>query len=448
MELLHKFLTYIKKENLFTIKDQLLIAVSGGADSTVLCALCTAAGFNFSLAHCNFKLRGEESDKDEMFVKKLSEKLGVKLFVKDFDTLSEAVKTKTSIEETARNLRYEWFNQIMLDSKITQNPFSFLLTAHHADDNVETVVMNFFRGTGIKGLRGIQAKQQNIVRPLLFAHRKEIEEYALINKIDYVTDSSNAGNDYTRNLFRNEILPLVKKVYPEALKNISKNIERFAAVEYLYEESIDKIKKSLINVIGDELHISVLKLLKTKPLHTVLYEIVKDAGFNAMQVFEAEKLLHSESGKYIKSASHIILLNRKWLIISPLKLTVDIKNIIIEEGVNNIMFDDAVLQISNSDAPDKFISDPSIVYIDGSHLTFPLLLRKWKVGDYFYPLGMTKKKKLSRFFIDLKLSLLQKEKCWVVESDKKIVWVIGHRIDERFKITSSSKQILKLSLTR
>ena len=448
MELLQKFLAYIKKENLFTKNDHLLIAVSGGADSVVLCRLCAAAGLNFSLAHCNFKLRDAESDRDEQFVKKLSEQLGVKLFVKTFDTVSQAKLNKTSIEETARNLRYKWFKQLLLESKTADNPFSFLLTAHHADDNVETVIMNFFRGTGIKGLRGILPKQQQIVRPLLFAKRKDIEEYAFKNGVEFITDSSNASNDYTRNLFRNEILPSVEKIYPEALNNVLRNIERLTAVEYLYEESIEQIKQKLVEKKGDEMHIPVLKLLKVKPLQTVIYEIIKDVGFTAMQVNEVEKLLQSDSGKYIKSDSHIILRNRKWLIISPKTISTQIKNIIIEENAGNILFDEGTLQIYPSAKPEKFVGDASTVFIDAADLTYPLLLRKWKTGDYFYPLGMTKKKKLSRFLIDIKLSLLQKEKCWVLESNKKIVWVIGYRIDERFKIISSSKQIVKLSLIR
>ena len=448
MELLQKFLAYIKKENLFTKNDHLLIAVSGGADSVVLCRLCAAAGLNFSLAHCNFKLRDAESDRDEQFVKKLSEQLGVKLFVKTFDTVSQAKLNKTSIEETARNLRYEWFKQLLLESKTADNPFSFLLTAHHADDNVETVIMNFFRGTGIKGLRGILPKQQQIVRPLLFAKRKDIEEYAFKNGVEFITDSSNASNDYTRNLFRNEILPSVEKIYPEALNNVLRNIERLTAVEYLYEESIEQIKQKLVEKKGDEMHIPVLKLLKVKPLQTVIYEIIKDVGFTAMQVNEVEKLLYSDSGKYIKSDSHIILRNRKWLIISPKTISTQIKNIIIEENAGNILFDEGTLQIYPSAKPEQFVGDASTVFLDAADLTYPLLLRKWKTGDYFYPLGMTKKKKLSRFLIDIKLSLLQKEKCWVLESNKKIVWVIGYRIDERFKIISSSKQIVKLSLIR
>ena len=448
MELLQKFLAYIKKENLFTKNDHLLIAVSGGADSVVLCRLCAAAGLNFSLAHCNFKLRDAESDRDEQFVKKLSEQLGVKLFVKTFDTVSQAKLNKTSIEETARNLRYEWFKQLLLESKTLDNPFSFLLTAHHADDNVETVIMNFFRGTGIKGLRGILPKQQQIVRPLLFAKRKDIEKFAFKNGVEFITDSSNASNDYTRNLFRNEILPSVEKIYPEALNNVLRNIERLTAVEYLYEESIEQIKQKLVEKKGDEMHIPVLKLLKVKPLQTVIYEIIKDVGFTAMQVNEVEKLLYSDSGKYIKSDSHIILRNRKWLIISPKTILTQIKNIIIEENAGNILFDEGTLQIYPSAKPEKFVGDASTVFIDAADLTYPLMLRKWKTGDYFYPLGMTKKKKLSRFLIDIKLSLLQKEKCWVLESNKKIVWVIGYRIDERFKIISSSKQIVKLSLIR
>ena len=448
MELLQNFLAYIKKENLFTKKDHLLIAVSGGADSAVLCALCAAAGFTFSLAHCNFKLRGDESDRDELFVKKLSEQLGVKLFLKIFDTQREAKESKTSIEETARNLRYDWFRQLMAESESTENPISYLLTAHQADDNVETVMMNFFRGTGIRGLSGIKPKQQKIVRPLLFAKRKEIEEYADLNGVKYIIDSSNASNDYTRNLFRNDILPSIEKVYPEALNNLSKNIERFAAVEYLYEESIEQIKDKLIEKKGDEIHIPVLKLLKTKPLQTVIYEIIKNAGFTALQVNEVEKLLHSESGKYIKSASHIILLNRKWLIIAPNKPSAGGENIIIEEAVNNIVFEIGELKIVKSEIPELLVADLNTAYIDAAQLTYPLLLRKWKAGDYFYPLGMTKQKKLSRFFIDQKLSLLQKASCWVLESNKKMVWVVGYRIDDRFKITSSSKQILKLNLIR
>lgn len=447
MILQQQFLAYIKKHHLFTKEDHLLLAVSGGLDSAVLCALCKEAGFNFSIAHCNFKLREEESDRDEMFVKNMAEEMNVPLFVTSFDTKANAKENRTAIEETARNLRYNWFLQLIAESKLTGNPLNFLLTAHHADDNIETVVMNFFRGTGIKGLRGIQPKQNKIVRPLLFARRKELQEYAVANNVAFVTDSTNATNDYTRNLFRNEILGSIEKVYPEALKNILKNIDRFADVEYLYNESMEQIIEKLVERKGAELHVPVLKLLKTKPLPTVIYEIIKDAGFTAAQVHDAEKLLYSESGKYIKSTTHIILRNRSWLIISPLSRVEASLNIVLEEDDNNIAFAAGSLSLTKTTMPENLFTDANSVYINAAELHYPLLLRKWKIGDYFYPLGMNKKKKLSRFFIDQKLSLLQKEQVWVLESDKKILWVVGYRIDDRFKVSSNSKQIVKLNLT-
>ena len=452
MTLLQKFTIYIKEKNLFQQKDKLLIAVSGGADSSVLCALCASADFDFAIAHCNFKLRGAESNRDELFVKKLSEQYNVKLYSTSFNTETIAKENKKSVEETARNLRYNWFKEIMAESKQGENLIKYLLTAHHADDNIETVVMNFFRGTGIKGLRGILPKQQNIVRPLLFAKRKEIEQYAAENNIEFVTDSSNAGHDFTRNLFRNEILPAIEKVYPEAANNVLRNIDRFTDVEYLYEQSIIVLKEKLLEFKGNEIHIPVLKLAKSKPLNSVIYEIIKDFNFTAAQVPEVEKLLQSESGKYIKSPSHRILRNRNWLTISPVITTTETVNIVIEENENNISFANGILKIEKIELPENIFANAFTAYINAGEIKYPLILRKWKQGDYFYPFGMKNKnsdkvgkKKLSRFFSDLKLSLLQKENIWVLESDKKIVWVIGYRIDDRFKITGHAKHILKLS---
>ena len=438
---------YIKKENLFQPKDELLIAVSGGADSSVLCALCAAEGYHFSIAHCNFKLRGEESDRDEAFVRALGLKYGVEVFVKEFDTLGIAAERKTSVEETARNLRYDWFKELTTCGRDPEKKdFDFLLTAHHADDNAETVLMNFLRGTGIKGLRGILPKHGNIIRPILFARRKEIEEFALQNNIDFITDSSNAASNYTRNFFRNDLIPAIEKVFPKVSENILNNIERFSGIEYLYEKSTDEIKENLVEKKGAETHIPVLKLAKTKPLGTVIYEIIKEYGFAASQVPETEKLLTSESGKYIVSATHRILRNRKWLIIGPLQSADADVHHIIEEHTASVIFSGGEIKFTQCLNPAVLSTNADTAYIDTAKLTYPLLLRKWKQGDYFYPLGMSKKKKLSRFFSDIKLSLAQKEKVWVIESDKKIVWVVGHRIDDRFKITALTKDILKQDL--
>jgi tRNA(Ile)-lysidine synthase len=444
MQLLQQFKEYIALQNLFQKTDGLLLAVSGGVDSVVLCELCHQAGYHFVIAHCNFQLRGEESERDEAFVAQLAASYKVPYFVKHFDTTAIAKSLKKSIEETARDLRYEWFQQLLLQSE--NKSISHVLTAHHADDNIETVLMNFFRGTGIKGLRGILPKQGNIVRPLLFAKRTELEIFATSNHLTYVTDSTNAINEYTRNFFRNSIIPQVSERYPEAKENVLKNIQRFTEVEILYQQAIALHKKKLLEHKGNEVHIPVLKLLKISPLPTVLYEIIKHFGFTALQTEDAVSLLQSETGKYIQSATHRIIKNRNWLIITPVKNDLSV-NILIEEKDKKIAFElgEITLQLKPISLH-QLQTDSTIAQLDATQIKFPLLLRKWKQGDYFYPLGMDKKKKLSRFFIDQKLSITQKENVWVIEMDKKIVWIVGMRIDNRFKITPTTKEILQVKL--
>lgn len=438
--LLKKFKDYILQNRLFSPADHLLLAVSGGVDSVVLCELCRQAGHRFSIAHCNFQLRGAESERDEQFVRSLAERYSVQVFVNKFDTNSVAAAEKKSIETTARDLRYAWFQQ--LTDPATGSPFTHILTAHHADDNIETVVMNFFRGTGITGLRGILPRQGAIIRPLLFARRKELEAFAATNALQFVTDSTNASNDYTRNLFRNRILPLVNEVYPDASGNLLDNIGRFGETALLYQQAINLHKKKLLLQKGNEWHVPVLLLLKTVPLHTVLYEIIKDFGFTATQTAAVAALLTSESGRYCSSATHRIIKNRQWLIIAPNQHT-SAAHILIEANDRQVDFENGSLLIQTH-LP-QIIDSPQVALLDADMIRFPLLLRKWKQGDYFYPLGMRKKKKLSRFFIDQKLSLIQKENTWVLEMDKKIIWIVGLRIDDRFKITPSTKNGLQIS---
>jgi len=440
MGLLENFIQFNKKQHLFQPKDKLLLAVSGGIDSVVLCALCKEAGNNFAIAHCNFKLRGADSDSDEKFVQQLAETYKVPFYVTSFDTATIAATKKKSIEEAARDLRYEWFAAIA-----KEHTFQFILTAHHADDTIETVTMNFFRGTGIKGLRGILPKHGNIVRPLLFARRTELEAFVQTKNLAFVTDHTNAENDYTRNYFRNEILPLVSKSFPQAKDNILKNIQRFTETEILYQQAIDIHIKKLIAHKGNEVHIPVLKLLKVIPLATVMYEIIKEYGFTAHQADEALLLLQRETGKYVSSATHRIIKNRQWLIIAPV-LNTEAQNILVEEKDASIIFEAGELQLEMRDAITfEPIANNLVATLDAAEITFPLLLRKWKMGDYFYPLGMKKKKKLNRFLNDIKLSLTQKENTWVLEMDKKIIWVVGLRIDDRFKVAPSTKNILTIS---
>ena len=306
--------------------------------------------------------------------------------------------------------------------------------------------MNFFRGTGISGIRGMLPKQGKIVRPLLFARRAELEDFVANNQLQYVTDATNFENEYTRNFFRNQIIPLVKESFPEAEKNVLKNIHRFAETEQLYQQAIEQHTKKLLEKKGNEIHIPVLKLLQVKPLHSVLFEIIKQIGFTSHQVADAISLLQSETGKYIQSATHRIIKNRNWLIITP-NQTTEAQNILIEEGDSKIHFEKGIIQIERRPITSYQSSSVNLTaQLNAAEIKFPLLLRKWKQGDYFYPLGMNKKKKISRFFIDQKLSLSQKENVWVIEMDKKIIWVVGMRIDNRFKITDSTQEFISLTL--
>ena len=455
MDLLDKFKAHIKQQNLFQSKDKLLLAVSGGVDSVVLCELCKQASYDFTIVHCNFQLRGQESERDENFVRELGKKYNVEVLVKKFDTEKYAEENKLSIQVAARELRYTWFKQLLTkeksdsNSEIPNSQFlipNYLLTAHHANDNIETLLMNFFKGTGINGLHGILPKQGNIIRPLLFAKKEQLSEFALTNNLSFVEDSSNASDKYTRNYFRNQLIPDMQKVFPQVEDNLLNNIDRFREIEKLYQQSVNLHRKKLLEQKGKEIHIPVLKLLKTTPLHTVVYEIIKDYGFTAHQTDEVIALLKSETGKYIQSATHRILKNRNWLIIAPNE-NVEAETILIEENNKLVEFQQGKLNLEVlSTTIHKPQTTSLVAQLNAADIKFPLLLRKWKPGDYFYPLGMQKKKKLNRFFIDQKLSLTQKEKAWVIEMDKKIIWVVGLRIDDRFKITGQTKTVLQLTL--
>ncbi|MCS3800695.1 tRNA lysidine(34) synthetase TilS [Niastella sp. OAS944] len=450
MNFLQRFQQYISDNYLFSSKDTLLLAVSGGIDSVVLCELCKQAGYSFIIAHCNFKLRGAESERDAAFVQQLAAACNAPIHIKEFDTAAYAEKRKLSIQEAARELRYNWFAELLT----THSPLTphhsptCLLTAHHLDDNIETMLMHFFRGTGIHGLRGMLAKQAHIVRPLLFARRQEIKQFAAENDLKWVEDSSNVSDKYSRNYFRHQLIPLVQKIYPEAENNLVNNLRRFADMEALYDQAVEQHKKKLLEQKGEEVHIPVLKLKKAQPLSAIVYEIIKAFGFSSAQVDEVIKLLDSESGRYVQSATHRIIKNRRWLIIAPAQ-SEQAQNLVIDEDENKVVFENGELvfeHLKNKNV--QLVNDAAVAFIDKEALQFPLLLRKWKKGDYFYPLGLNKKKKLARFFIDQKLSLTDKEKVWVLESNKKIVWVVALRIDDRFKITDATKQILKIQLIK
>lgn len=440
MNLLQKFQQHWQHSfcHLSSTNCQFLLAVSGGVDSVVLVHLVHNSGFNYQIAHCNFQLRGEESERDENFARSLGEKYGKEIFVKRFDTKAYSLEHKLSIQVAARDLRYAWFEEIV---------DSYTLTAHHADDNIETLLMHFFRGTGIQGMMGIQPilPERKLIRPLLPFRKKELLEYANEHGLDFVEDSSNASDKYTRNFFRNQLLPQIQEVFPQVEENLLNNIERFYEVAELYKQSVELHLHKLLEQKGNEWHVPVLKWKKAKPLHTITWELIKTFGFHAAQTEEVIKLLDAVNGSYQASASHRIIRNRNWMIISPNE-TVSAQHILIEEKDKEVLFGNGSLQIKTiQHSTFNIQNNASEAFLNLDEMAFPLLLRKCRAGDYFYPLGMQKKKKISRFLIDLKLSKTEKEKVWVLEANQKILWVIGYRIDNRFRITDQTKKILHIT---
>ena len=439
-----RFQDHASSNSLWQEGDMLFLACSGGIDSVVLATLLHRMNKSFEILHCNFNLRREESKRDEDFVRALAQSMGIPCHVQSFDTHA-AIKTMgKGVQEVARILRYEWFDKMMEVQKKT-NKNTYLLTAHHADDQVETIAMNFFRGTGIAGLHGIQLKAGNLIRPLLFATKAEILDFAQSNAIAWVDDSSNMHDNYTRNHFRHNIIPQVEKIFPSVAQNLLDNAKRFSEMEIIYKKQIEKIKAGLIEKQGQSMAIAVNKMISMSPIDTIMFEVFRDFGFSAQQIPEIKKLFDAISGKSVSSSTHRVLRNRNWLLIDSIEEKTH-EVIVIEEDVESVSFNNSLLQIKKyggNRLPDE---DADCAWIDMQAIVFPLILRPWKPGDYFYPLGMRKKKKVAKLLTDLKLSLAEKENQWVIESDKKIIWVIGRRIDDRVKIKASTNKILSISL--
>jgi tRNA(Ile)-lysidine synthase len=441
--LLQHFIQYFQDKKIDVKACTFIVAISGGVDSVVLADLCKRSGLHFTLAHCNFRLRDEESERDEQFVQAYAQNLQVPLEVIQFDTSQFAQENKLSIQEAARVLRYQWFDDLKKSGQ-----FDYILLAHHANDNIETLLMNFLRGTGLKGLTAIPAgttKEKRLLRPLLTVQRSDIIFYAQKHGLNWVEDSSNSSLKYTRNYFRHELIPSIEKVFPQVENNLLGNIERFTKIYNLYQVMVTELKEKICERRSNEIRVPIKKLEKYLDT-SLVYDIIKDYGFGEKQVPDVKKLLKAESGKFIENENFQVIRHRNWLIIAP--KTLDTAIIAIGKDQQLIRYPLGILEFDTQLAGKlKLESDANLALLDIKNIEYPLVLRKWKTGDYFYPLGMTKKKKLSRFFIDQKLSRNIKENTWILESGKRIIWVVGMRIDERFKITPSTKEILRISLT-
>jgi len=427
-------INYIKeniyKNNLFTKKSKILLAVSGGADSICLFFALKDLGYDIQIAHCNFNLRDIESDQDEQFVKDIANKYSIRYFVKSFNTLKFAEQNKLSIQMAARQLRYDWFEELLVE-----NNFSCIATGHHKDDSIETFLINFIRGSGINGLCGIQMKNNNIVRPLLSLTRNQIEEFLTKKNIKYRNDSSNSDIKYLRNNIRHQLIPLLKEINPKIQETISNEIEMLNGINNIFKEKVDDIRKSIIIKREDLFIIKITDLLNIRNLEFILYDLLRP--FGSFQVKNIINSLRLQSGKQFFSNTHCILIDRENVIIS-LKKTTNNKEIKIFRTDHEISMPLCMKLSETSDL--SIINNPLFAKFDLNKLTFPLVLRKWKNGDKFIPLGMNNFKKVSDFFVDEKYTLNQKKEQWILCSEEDIIWIIGKRIDDRYKIASDTKK--------
>ena len=431
-----------------------IIAVSGGVDSIVLAALMQQMGAKCSIAHANFQLRGDESNRDERFVQAFATKMDMPFLTKRFDTLTFAEQYKMGIQQAAREIRYAWFESLIKEMSPSSN--IVLLTAHHADDQVETVLMQFFRGTGLHGLTGIPAMRThqqnplgtdhiNLIRPLLPFSKANIKDFAKLNGLDYVEDSSNVKNDYTRNLIRNQLIPQMETIYPNVNQQVLDTISRLKEAEAIVAATVAAYWKKHISFPKGIPTIEVSKWNQLKGNATYIWGLVQAYGFKATQLKEIHKIAGAAKGAFIASSSHRLI---KWD--NQIQIVSNQKDKVYETVSKDQMVVDTLygkLQLEWIDNMEALKVDTSatMAYLDADLLDWPLLNRSWVATDYFYPLGLRKKKKLNHFLGSLKLSPAIKSKITVLCSDKKIAWVVGQRIDDRFKITPQTKSVVKIT---
>jgi tRNA(Ile)-lysidine synthase len=435
--MIHKLKNHLD-QNLSFLKDKkLLLAVSGGIDSMVLVHLLKQLNYGIAIAHCNFSLRGDESNGDEKFLTEYALGNDIELHVITFDTASFAADNKLSIQVAARQLRYMWFYELLQNKNL-----DYLLTAHHLDDSIETFLINFTRGTGIEGLTGIPQQNDKIIRPLLPFTREEIEAYAKENNIRWREDSTNASDKYLRNKLRHEVLPILKALNPSFADSFIQTVSHLQQAQSLVEDASVLIYKQVVTEKELQKHISLTELLRLSNYTAYLYQWLSPFGFTAWDDIYA--LTVAQSGKQVLSPRYRLIKHREMLILEPLPAAT-VKEFLIPESATEL-FEPFHIKITAVDEIDKAVGDNTI-YVDAQKLKYPLTVRKWQEGDYLYPVGMKgQKKKISKYFKDEKMSLSEKESVWLLCSESQILWVISKRADERFKTDKTTTKILKIEV--
>jgi tRNA(ile)-lysidine synthase len=444
MTFLRKLNNFINKNNLLSGNRKLLVAVSGGIDSVVLLDMLVRCGYRCAVAHCNFHLRSNESDNDEQFVRALVQKYDIPLFVRQFDTIQTAKNDNISIEMAARKLRYDWFEEL-----VKNNDFQSVAVAHHKNDNTETVLLNMARGSGLQGLAGIRARRGAVVRPLLCFDREEIELYAKLNNIEHCTDRTNTDTEFQRNRIRHNIIPEFLAIN----NNFVEQIDRFAAIMREYNDFFDyEIKKHKTDIVNYQPHkteIDIPLLLEKRFARIILFDIIKDINLPVSILDEIDKLIHSQTGKYITIYNKRIIKNRdKLLIVDEVDNSDEIYNIHPETRHTEQPVE-MRLDVLEAKEISTLKCRESTALIDYDRLTFPLTVRHWQHGDRFIPLGMKGYKKLSDFFVDQKIDIAEKRNIFILtDANGQIIWIISHRLDNRFRITENTKRVLRIETVR
>ena len=432
----HKVQNYIENHKLLLSKGRVIVGVSGGADSMALLHILLELEYDCVIAHCNFHLRMEESDNDLAFVRNFARSMKVPFYSIDFETTKYASDHHISIEMAARDLRYAWFYELL-----QKHDAQAIAVAHHADDSIETLLMNLVRGTGLRGLTGIAPRNEKVVRPLLCCTRNEIENYIIQYNLEHITDSSNATLDYQRNKFRNVVLPLLEEINPSVRQTLYQSLDRFEGTLAIYQQALEEIEKEIVHKEGEMALMDIELIKKQAHLPTVMYELLHIYGFGNAAIQQVGEQLDGESGKQFYSDTHRLIKDRKYLIINKIETIIE-TDYWISSSDMEITKPFLMKIIKHTISPDFQISkDRNCIHVDASKLQFPLQLRHWQEGDTFIPYGMNGNKKVSDFFIDKKFSILEKEKTWLLVSGNEIVWIVGHRIDNRFRVTNETKAV-------